>query len=266
MSTIGHNSGSSLEDLLNVDMLTAQMLVDHEAVFERRDELMAAFARFKAATESGITSDEQAGRANDFVAQLKRHAGAMEEKRVVVKQPFRAAVEAIDGLWKASGSDALTEMARAIERDFLTPYQRRKAEQERIAAQEEADRRRAQAERERKEAEAAMAAAERTLHPELLEQAATAETMASSLEAQALVAESRSRGTVTELSRVRGDHGSTSSLRETWDYEITDFALLDDRFKQANERALNAAIKVKHGLRDAPGLKIFPVYNSKVRK
>jgi hypothetical protein len=72
-------------------------------------------------------------------------------------------------------------------------------------------------------------------------------------------------GSITNLARVRGDHGAVASTSESFDFEVVDFAALDDGFKTVNERAIKAAIAGKNGRREIPGLRIFPRVKVTVR-
>ena len=54
---------------------------------------------------------------------------------------------------------------------------------------------------------------------------------------------------------VRGDYGSSSSIRKTWKFEVTDSNEVPRQYMSINEIAVRAAIR--EGARDIPGLRIF---------
>jgi hypothetical protein len=116
-------------------------LAGHEA---RTNELMAAYDRFLVATAAGIDNDELAGRAADFVKQLKSESSATDVTRTTTKAPVLHAQRLIDGAAKKI-TDKLSGAAGGVQ-ERITAYLRVKEIAARKVAEEEAARTAAEAE------------------------------------------------------------------------------------------------------------------------
>ena len=68
---------------------------------------------------------------------------------------------------------------------------------------------------------------------------------------------------VVEQPKVTRTASGSASLRTTWTFKVTDFALLPDKFKQVDKVAINA--EVKAGIREIPGVRIFEEQSTTIR-
>ena len=188
--------------------------MDHvfDAVTQRADDLLAAFARFRNKYPD-IPDDEVQGRAGDLRRQITELLKQAERLHGLEKAPVLTAAAAIDGAlrrlkarlgeWDSRGkllarSDAPLNVITTRQ----TAYAVKKEEQARAAAAAEFARRQA-------EADAAAERAAETLAPADLAQAVTASQAADTAARDAAAP-------TTDLSRVHGEHGSVTSLRGTW--------------------------------------------------
>lgn len=175
---------------------------------KRGAELVAGIDRFKA-TYPTIPSEDIQAKATDFAGRggaLSRFLAVAENRRKLEKEPYLAGTRAVDGFFKGLCDNI--EQGETLIRQRMTVF----------ATQLENDRR----ETARKEAEAAKARAEEavkqaaaTMAPEHLDQAA-------SLAHAAETAETHANARPAEHSQVRGalNPTATSSLRETWTFEV----------------------------------------------
>ena len=188
--------------------------MDHvfDAVTQRADDLLAAFARFRNKYPD-IPDDEIQGRAGDLRRQITELLKQAERLHGLEKAPVLTAASAIDGAlrrlkarlgeWDSRGkllarSDAPLNIITARQ----TAYAVRKEEQARAAAA-------AEAKQKQREADEAADRAAETLTPADLAHAATASQQADEAARDAAAP-------ATELTRVHGEHGSVTSLRGVW--------------------------------------------------
>ena len=68
---------------------------------------------------------------------------------------------------------------------------------------------------------------------------------------------------VADAPKVTRTASGSASLRTTWVFEITDFSLLPDKFKQVDRVAINAEIKA--GIRQIPGVRIYEQTSTQIR-
>jgi hypothetical protein len=231
--------------LLDPDVLLRQLQVRFAPQLAERDKYIEAFERFKAATEKGITDDEQLGRAAEFERkQLKGLADSVETAHTEVKRPVNEAATTIQGFYNREFRDPLAAMIKEV-KTRREKYMKDKAEVDRKRAEE-------LAKIEREKAEALAKKAEQTNKPKDWAKAVDAEQAAADA---ARVAETTP---IAERARVTGDFGVTSSLRETWHFEVTDITKVPGEYLLPNEKVIRAAISGKSGKRSIPGLRIFP--------
>lgn len=221
VKTLGHNNGPT-----DLDILRDQLDIDYAADKARRDELIAAFDRFKEAHPE-IGDDDVNGRAADFVAQLSRFSKETDAKRVAAKRPHDDAAGAVHSFFKKDIIDPIDAAATEV-RKRMTAFQVAKAEEARRKAREEAEAKRLEAER--------LAAEARK--PEAFDKAEAALNTAQA-------AERRAAAPTAALGRTRGDLGSVSSLRSVWRYRVTDLALVPAHLLQVNDAMVKAAMKTK---------------------
>lgn len=243
---IGHNR-PPLRDIL------AESHVD---LIRRVAQLNAAFDR---APET-VTDDDTQGKMGDYIKSIGACIRALDTAREAEKRPFLDAGREVDGFFKQF-TDALGKIKAATERRVTTyltekaaAERRRRAEEER-AAREAADRALALAQ----EAEAANRKADAEA---ALERAAIAETAA-------VRAEAAVYAKPAEMARTRGEMGSVSTLRTTWEMEIQDASKIPlDTIRAFLPRdAIEKAVKgwVRAGGRELPGVRIFEQSTAIVR-
>lgn len=247
---IGHNRPPlNLAGALDAEQLLSDLRAD-SAEFEKRSaELMAGFQRFDAATQSGVTDDDTAGRAGAFVRQLDEHTRAIDARRVVVKEPVLTASRTIDGFYKSLGAPILDVRARVMKK--LDDFMRRRREAEAARQREEAARQRAEAER-------LAAEAERQGNDALLDRALDMEAAASA--APAPVAPPP----------IRSDHGTTLSTRRgPWRVRIVDPDRVPRAYLMPNEPMLLALAKtdprISEGAQPVAGVEFYREEKALVR-
>lgn len=270
---LGHNSRQ--DPLLNPDMVVFQLETDHEALFTRRDELMAAVTRFHAKYPSGIQDEEAQGKAAEFVAQLKACAKQFDAARTTAGEPYRIVTIAINALLKGGSEDPLLAAATKIQ-GAQTAYARLKVEREREAAREEAKRLHkeateaaaaAQRVRDEEEARAAMTRKTESLFglttdtprdaPPPPSAAAELETQAQVVAAQAAAAEKRATGSNASLGQSRSTLGAVASLRDNWTFELEDITKVDPKYLLLNEQMVRAEVKVLKDKCVINGVRVF---------
>lgn len=251
---LGHN----LPPLTDQE-LSDRLALEFEDLINRRDELMAAYARAPT-----VIDDDNAGDVGDFIKQLTAAAKTAESHRVARKEPYLRAGRVVDGFFK--GVSEPIGIAKARIESTLTRFLRAKAERERLArleaereAQEEA-RRKAQ---EAREADAAIHSLES------LDAALAATQRAQDAQADATAAGEAARAKAAELSRTRGAMGAVASLATHWTFDNLDRDRLNlEALRQhiptdALEKAVRSYIRA--GGRELPGVNIFETTGAVVR-
>jgi len=223
---VGHNSGEPEGTLiqLDIDVLNLELgrrLERHEA---RRDELLAAVARFDKANPA-IRSDDVQQRATDFVRQLRAWSREVEEHRKFEKLPVLNAQRAVDNLF-ADFAASIAKAALDVEAK-MTGYARQKARLARELAEAVATRLRAEA------AERERAAATRGGSLD----GAIAASQAADQAAQ------RATAPAAELSRVHSDLGGVASLRATVRHRVMNFDAIPRRYLALDDAAVKLAGK-----------------------
>ena len=237
----------------DVDPLRDRLAEQHAALLKRRDELLAAIER----APELIEDDDLAGKMGDF--SQKQIAGclkALEGARVAEKEVFLSAGRTVDGFFQGiagplAKGKAIIDARRKVYLDKKAAAERAaRMEAERIA-REAADK----AAREAAEKAAAMR------KDEDLAAAVAAEDAARVARAAAEDATRAAAAKPAELSRVRGDYGSVSSLKQFWDFADIDRAALDlEKLREhLPQDALEKAVRsfVKAGGRELKGCRIF---------
>lgn len=217
----------------------------------RRDALLEAAERVPP-----IHDDESAGKVGDFIKQIAAAIKNGEAARVKEKEPFLAGSRTVDGYFRAI-TDPLDRVKRAIE-SRLTTFLREKAERERRARQKAEDDARKEADR---LAEAARKAEEAAKTDKGLAKAIEADARAQTAVADLAQAEKRTDAKPAELSRNRGDLGSTASLRTFWDFKNLERASLDLEALRYHlpQDGIEKAVRslIKSGVRELRGVEIF---------
>jgi membrane protein involved in colicin uptake len=254
---IGHNEPPlDLHQALDPDVLRKQILRDYANLTTRRDELLAAFERFKIKTEKGIADDDTQGKGGDFIRQIKAAVNVADTARELVKKPILEASRLVDGHFKRELIEPM-ERAATEATARLTTYAKAKAEKARALAQ-------AEAKRIADEAAALALKAARDMDTDALDAAIAAEEQAADAAAAA------AKAPTAELSRVRSDYGSAVSLGGTWTYEVTDKTLVPREYLMVNDAmvkavmASDAAVK-KAGAQPIPGVRFYKDEKARVR-
>lgn len=242
-----------------------QYLADDNAdIVARVDELEAAMAR----APSAVNDDDTAGKISDFIAQIGKCAKQAEAKRVDAKAGPLTAGRLIDGFFSKQIADRLSGMKNKLT-PILTAYERAKADAER--------RRREAAEAEARKAaeEAARMAAELAAElatPTDLDTAIAAEDAARAAQEAAAKAAEAAAARPAEMATVRGDYGSSSSLRTVWkgrpekDYDGVDLNGLREFIGQdAIDKAINACARAHKGTKPVRGVVFFEDSTAVVR-
>jgi hypothetical protein len=227
----GNNPPSPIE--LLIDNLT----LANVDLIARRDALVEAVGR----VPETIDNDDVAGKVADFIKQISVTAKAAEDSRVEAIKPHLEAQRAVGGFFKK-----LTEpldAAKARLNDRLTAHLRRKADAERARIAEE-------------QRQAAIRAEE--------EAAKNQDAFGLPAVDEAPAPEPVARETkAADLSRTRGDYGSVTSLRETWEFEITDIkaiplaSLRPFLARDAIEKAIRGYVKAYQDGKPLKGVRVF---------
>lgn len=228
----------------------------HGDLLRRAAQLNDALAR---APET-VTDDETQGKMGDYIKAIGACVRAVDTARETEKRPFLDAGREVDGFFKQF-TDSLAKTKAAVERR-VTVYLNEKAAAEKRRRAEEERQARAAADRALAEAQAAEAANRKADADAALERAAIAETAATKAEAAVYAKPA-------EMARTRGEMGSVSTLRTTWEAEITDFAQIPLETIRAfiPRDAIEKAVKgfVRAGGRELAGVRIFEQSTAIVR-
>lgn len=250
---------------------------DNADLLERTAELLAAFDRAPGA----IDNQELAGKMSDFIAQISKCVKNAEAKRVDIKAGPLSAGRLIDGFFQKNILDKLTpaktkllERLTVWERAVAAEEKRRREEAERIARQQAEEAARV----EREAAEKARLAEEKIRNEKdlskaiaLKEEQERAAIEAQERQAEAAKAAEAATAKAAELGTVRGDFGSSSSLRTAWVAKILDESVIDLNelrgliSKDAIQKALNAHVKIHKGAKPLRGVKFYEETTAVVR-
>jgi hypothetical protein len=257
---LGHNQPPV--DPLDSDALLARLQDEHRDLLTRFVELRQGAARFP----KELTSEDQATRAVEFIAQCRTLAGsngAAEKAHKAEKAPYLACSRIVDifflGRIKEFNDTVIAPLSAVLARYHekkRREQQQREAEQRRRAEEE---RRQAEAEAARLAAEAARAAQTDNRRAAIELGAQADEAAGRAQQAQAIV-EAPSAPT-----RIHGDYGATAYAQERWFFEVTDPTLIPLGYLRTNDEVINQAIN-KGGVRDIPGLRIWREDRLVVRK
>lgn len=256
---IGHNSGNATpQPLVSIDM---QELIDQLAL--RYADFQARFdAQIKAGLRfvekfgaTGLPNAETAGTAGDWVkGQLNPLIASLAAAHKMEKASTLDASRLIDGFFKEpiERIEAIKQTALAAQTRFETD--RRARERAAMLAQAEAD---------RAEAQRLATLAHVQRDSAAMEQAVEAEQRAEDLT-------TRAAAPLIPMARTRGDFGSTTSLRTTWDFEVEDITKVPPAMLLVNEQMVRAAIRSapkRDGIPQVsiPGLRVVSTSKASVR-
>ncbi len=279
MPTIGDNHPPSpivdLAAMLAPDILIASIEADFVVDQERVKSLLGAMGRFNAllkSTGGKITSAAIAGKAGDFVKQLRDTVKDIEAKREAYKRPVITAGKTIDAAFKNPMIAPLQKAAEDVLYE-INGYQVRerdaeaKRQREAAAADALARRQAAEAEQARLAEEAAAAESAGDIES-ALEIEAEAEQVALVARVEAAPAYTPPAAEI-KLATQKSDLGSTIGTRVTWNFELVDIALVPKMFVSLNTDMVKAMLKsdatIKTGSQPIPGVRFFATQSANVR-
>lgn len=199
----------------------------------RRDELIKALVA-NAKKYPRIDDNDVLGRLGENIGLSKKLAIAAEQTRVGTKQPFLDGGRAVDA-WFKQFLAPLT-LAYGPVQSAMDDYAKRLLQERR--AEQEAERKRAQAEADRL-AEIAAAEMDKGGDADMaLEQAGAAAGRAEQADAAA-------SARAPDLTRSYGSYGSAMSASESWSWEVTDEAIVPREYMMISPDAIKAAGKVR---------------------
>jgi hypothetical protein len=270
-----HDTGGKLKVLQEV--LRDFLLEDFAELIARKQELLGSVGRAPLV----IADAEACERMAELQKQIRACHKAAEAKRVDYKEPFLTGGRTVDAVAKREITDPLDRSSVEIGKR-LTVWQRKVAEEERQRREAEARRQAeeaaaAEAEAQRLAAEAAEREADATTEEELeaaiaaSEQAAGAGELADQARNDLVAATRHVEAKPAELSRVRTDLGAVASLRTFWDFDpaTLDRSSLDWDMLAAHisteciEKAIRSFIRAG-GRECGPKLRIFENTASRV--
>lgn len=194
------------------------------------------------AFEVVVDDDKSLSLAVDMVSEIKARLKKIEDERKSIVKPINDSVKNINAKFKTV-TQPLEDAERAL-KDKITPYQVKKENERRAAA--EAERKRIEAEK--------LAAAKEAAAMGNAEGAARLEKEASNV---VVKAEETGRGGFT---------GAKTIVTKRWKYEVENLLMLANarpELIKADDVIINAAIR--NGERDIPGLRIYQEESVSVR-
>jgi len=201
-----------------------------------------------------VTNQEDYDFAASQLRTIKALANSVEDQRKTISQPLRAAVEAVNSMFRPF-TEQLTEAERIVKNKMLTWRQAEDKKRE-AALRAQAEEQKLQREQAEKERQAALEAGDD-------EAVAQAEAKAEMVAMTPLVAPAPVQS-------------SGTAVRKTWKGEITDIqAFLAEAIKPGREQLLacvdikqgdlNAIVRLAKGKIEAPGLRVYEDHNIAVR-
>ncbi len=254
-----------LKDLL--EGLQENLLANESELIARYDEMKAMFGRMPAVVDSPEINAKFGDVAKKQFGELK---AALKAKQSLYKLPFTEGGKTVDGTFKRR-ADEVEEWQRELQERQTRFNLKVKAEADRIAAEQARIAREAE-DAARKAAELAAKAVE---DAKSLDDAIAAEAEAERARAASIAAQQATQTKSTDITRVRGDQGSVSSLRMELKGEVIDRAALPmnlilpfismDELNRAlaQHLKLNGPKSEKDPLPNIPGTRIW--WNAKTR-
>jgi len=233
----GHNSAHlSLTEQLDPTILIAQWELDHAVMLRKRDDDVALIT--------------------DMDREMRATVRAAAVAHTPAKAPFLGAGRAADAFF-VSAFQGLAEKAKTL-MALGTAYKVREATRLQREAQEQAARKRVEAERAIEESRQAEEAARRTAHPDVIETALAALDDATAAGAVATQAERAAAAPAADFSRTRTDRGAVSSLTSVWKFEVLDLSAVPREWLVLDDSRVALSIRRKDSpIREIPGLRIY---------
>lgn len=232
-AVIGDNNPPR-HDPLDAEGIIEIMRERHAGLIKRADEILhgnpdKGTKGFDGIPET-ISDDATAGKVGDFVKMCNTLIKTAEDERKRENRPYREGVKTVDGFFARHAEGVKVARDTATRRQTLYLQEKERVEKERRAAEEK---------RKREEA-AALAAQADSVEDAATDPAACygapdpaeAERIAAAARALATQAESDAdriakRSTTADLTRTRGDIGSTTGLVYRWTTQAVDVAKVD---------------------------------------
>ena len=246
--------GNNPPEPLTPEQVTTVLTFLYAKEVARRDELVRACEAFLAKYPV-IESEDVAGAAAENMEMIRKHRKRIEDSFKEAKAPYLEGGRAIDA-WFNGLRTTLTEASDRIGKPAAAWAL--KVRERREAAS------RAEAEHRQREADAASAIARKAA------QDGMGSILTGSLYgvaiATAKAAEAAASGVYDTAANTRqtGIYGSTSTLKEAWEIEVIDAALIPRQFLTVDLPALKRS--EGHGpARDGPGYRVFPAHSIRTR-
>ena len=223
-------------DPFDPDQIRARLADEYAAPLTRASDLVEASGRLPEKVED----DETVNKIGDFVRQLSAANKSLEEGRKKEKGAYDAGGKVVQGFF--TGPQGKLDEAKRTAEGRVSAYLRKKADEQRKRELEEAARRAAEA-AEKNDEQAFDEAAEET---HLIEASKPA-----------------------EYARQTSDFGTTTTLRTSWEFEVTDRAKVDLEALRpylgadAVDKAIRAAIRA--GGREISGVRIYQDQKASIR-
>lgn len=207
---------------LDPDVIAQRLEAAFQHHLDKTVELLRGFGRFQKLTENGITDDETAGKAAEFLKQLRDYASKVDKERDAAKRPIDTASRVVQGFFKSKMIDLLLDAAGAVER-AISSYSREKIRKAQQAREEEAQ-------RERDRAAALAREAEQTRDPEKM-----AEAVARDQNAETIAASATAPELARQASKIVSDQGVTAGTAlKPWQVEVIDKSLVPLEYMMLN--------------------------------
>jgi len=194
-----------------------------------------------------ITSDDEVQKASDLVKFIKTLYKKAEDERTSLVKPFNDGVKAINARFKTY-TDPLAQAETKVKKEILS-YEQEKARLRREEAERVA----------KEEAEKALALAAQQEQAGNIKEAEATFMHAAEVELSPVVQ--------SVVAPIRGDYGSTTSIRKTWTYRVTSMVALSSHNQGELVLANDKAIKdlIKNGIRQINGVEIYQEESVAVR-
>jgi hypothetical protein len=256
---MGHNAPPSPMQLIEIEGLEDRLKRDWKHLFDRKDELIDMVNGWIEDHPNGVVSDEEAGQANDVLAQILTQVDVVDKSpqigvRADVKRCIIDAGKIVDDVFRAQIADKMRQASEPLKK-LLLDYARKlreQADQKRqaaIDAERAMQRREAeeQAERVRREQEANAAA----MAAKPIEQMSAAELDALIAAEQAIIDATPSpvQAAVAPIAmppskvQIAGDYGSKSHLRGKWVAVVVNAAMVPRNMCRPDQGLIDAAMK-----------------------
>lgn len=227
--------------LPNFDPFNEQHVL--EALAEENADILKRSSALKAACDawdkvSEIKTDEQAEKLTTFLAQINNMIG--DKGTATVRQKAR----------KQAYSKIGDAIYKYFKENIIVPLEdRKKPLSKKLGAFLEKKKAAAEAEEARLKQQAHEAAA----------RAQTAEQVEDALKI------SKAAGVAGKASGVKTDFGQGAYTTTNWKFKVIDISKVPPAYMQVNAELVNKVIKGKDGLREIPGLEIYPETTTTIR-